>query len=309
HAAPPVDRDTAATAPLKIIPACHLRSIPSVLLSSPPLSLLPLPSSRSSPPSIYLLSPLPAIARGGTLPSPKQLHSPPHQAAGRSQLGSSSGGASPSPRARVGIVSTNLRCCATYGMRLRIAGDKTAASDPNPAASVAAAADGAGPAPFAAAASGAVVTAVAGPAGYHSGTENGSKDESFFEARPWLDSDSEDDFYSVKGDFTPSRSSTPDHPRLITSFSGRVPVDRSKHSLIQKKQRLLDLLQEKQHYDDDDDNTTDDSSDLENGAVHAEEHMKTSLKGKKSKKSSRSGCFPSLIWSRKKRKEQKDKVN
>ncbi|CAN6248289.1 unnamed protein product, partial [Urochloa humidicola] len=273
--------------------------------SSPSLSL-PLPSSITLQSPIDL-PPIPAaIARGGTLPS----LSPPHQTAGRSQLGSSGGGGSPSPRARVGIVSTNLRCGAPYGMRLRIAGNKTAASDPNPAASAAAAAaaDGAGPAPFAAAASGAVVTAVAGPAGYHSGTENGSKDESFFEARPWLDSDSEDDFYSVR-DFTPSRSSTPDHPRLITSFSGRVPVDRSKPSLIQKKQRLLDLLQEKQHYDDDDDSTTDYSSDLENGAVHAEEHMKTSRKGKKSKKSSRSGCFPSLIWSRKKRKEQKDKVN
>ncbi|CAN6242053.1 unnamed protein product, partial [Urochloa humidicola] len=196
------------------------------------------------------------------------------------------------------------------GMRLRIAGNKTAASDPSPAAAAApvpAAADGAGPASFPAAGA-PVVTAVAGPAGYHSGTENGSKDESFFEARPWLDSDSEDDFYSVRGDFTPSRNSTPDHSRLITSFSGRVPVDRSKPSLIQKKQRLLDLLQEKQHYDDDDDSTTDDSSDLENGAVHAEEHMKTSRKGKKSMKSSRSGCFPSLIWSRKKRKEQKDRM-
>ncbi|CAN6234759.1 unnamed protein product [Urochloa humidicola] len=198
-------------------------------------------------------------------------------------------------------------------MRLRIAG-KRAASDPNPAAeaaAAAAAAEGAGPAPSAAAgdASGAV-TAVAGPAGHHSGTENGSKDESFFEARPWLDSDSEDDFYSVRGDFTPSRSSTPDHPRLVTSFSGLMPVDRSKPSLIQKKQRLLDLLQEKQHYDDDDDSVTDGSSDLENCAVHAEEHMKTSYKGKKSKKSSRSGCFPSLIWKhsftsgRKNRKER-----
>ncbi|CAL5032599.1 unnamed protein product [Urochloa decumbens] len=200
-------------------------------------------------------------------------------------------------------------------MRLRIAGGDNAAvaSGPNPAA----AADGAGPAPFAAgddAASGAAaITAVAGPAAaghHHHGTENGSKDESFFEARPWLDSDSEDDFYSVRGDFTPSRSSTPDHPRLITSFSGRKPVDTSKPSLIQKKQRLLELLQDKQHYDDDDeDSITDVSSDLENGAVHAEEHMKTPRKGKKSKKSSRSGCFPSLIWSRKKRKEQKDKVN
>lgn len=146
----------------------------------------------------------------------------------------------------------------------------------------------------------------------------GSKDESFFEARPWLDSDNEDDFYSVRGDFTPSRSSTPDHPRLITSFSGRMPADRPKPSLIRKKQRLLELLQEKQHYDDDDDSINDGGSDLENGdgAVHAEEYMKASRKGKKSQKSSRSGCFPSLIWKhsftsrRKERKEHnKDKVN
>ncbi|KAF8715978.1 hypothetical protein HU200_026945 [Digitaria exilis] len=144
----------------------------------------------------------------------------------------------------------------------------------------------------------------------------GSKDESFFEAKPWLDSDSEDDFYSVRGDFTPSRSSTPDHPRLMTSFSGRMPVvDISKPSLIQKKQRLLELLQEKQHYDDDEDTVTDVSSDLENGTVHDEEHVKTSRKGKKSNKSSRSGCFPSLFWkhsltsSRKKRKGHKHKVN
>ncbi|CAL5017431.1 unnamed protein product [Urochloa decumbens] len=201
---------------------------------------------------------------------------------------------------------------------MRIDGKIAAASGPNPSA--AAAADGAqGPAPFSAGddASGTAVTAVAGPAAGHRGgsTENGSKDESFFEARPWLDSDSEDDFYSVRGDFTPSRTSTPDHPRLITSFSGHMPVDTSKPSLIQKKQRLLELLQEKQHYDDDDDDSvTDGSSDLENGAVHAEEHLKTPRKGKKSNKSSRSGCFPSLIWKhsftsgRKKRKEHKDKA-
>ncbi|WVZ85256.1 hypothetical protein U9M48_032203 [Paspalum notatum var. saurae] len=138
------------------------------------------------------------------------------------------------------------------------------------------------------------------------------KDESFFEARPWFDSDSEDDFHSVRGDFTPSRGSTPDHPKA-TFFSGRMPVDRLKPPVIQKKQRLLDLLQEKQHYDDDDDSVTDVSSELEDGAVHAEEHMKTSRSRKKSERTSRSGCFPSLVWKhrftnyRKKRKEHKDK--
>ncbi|XP_066349002.1 uncharacterized protein At3g27210-like [Miscanthus floridulus] len=163
---------------------------------------------------------------------------------------------------------------------------------------------------------GAVVTVVAAGADRNNGTVNGSKDELFFEARPWLDSDSEDDFYSVRGDFTPSRGGTPDHPRLTPS-GGRMPVDRSGPSLIQKKQRLLELLQEKQHYDDEDDSVIDVSSDLESSAVHAEEHLKTSRKTEKSKKSSRSGCFPTLVWKRsftscrkkKKEKEHKDKVN
>ncbi|XP_022928326.1 uncharacterized protein At3g27210-like [Cucurbita moschata] len=47
----------------------------------------------------------------------------------------------------------------------------------------------------------------------------GSKDEAFFDSRGWLDSDCEDDFYSVNGDFTPSRGNTPVHP----SFSSGTP--------------------------------------------------------------------------------------
>jgi len=123
-------------------------------------------------------------------------------------------------------------------------------------------------------------------------------------------------FFILAEDFTPSRGSTPDHPRLTPS-SGRILVDRSGPSLVQKKQRLIELLQEKQHYDDEDESVTDVSSDLEHSAVHAEEHMKASRKTEKSKKSSRSGCFPTLVWKRsftscrkkKKEKEQKDKVN
>lgn len=124
-------------------------------------------------------------------------------------------------------------------------------------------------------------------------------------------------FFILAEDFTPSRGGTPDHPRLTPS-SGRMLVDRSGPSLVRKKQRLLELLQEKQHYDDeDDDSVTDVSSDLESSAVHAEEHMKTCRRSEKSKKSSRSGCFPNLIWKhsftscrkKKKEKEQKDKVN
>ncbi|PIN09792.1 hypothetical protein CDL12_17620 [Handroanthus impetiginosus] len=39
----------------------------------------------------------------------------------------------------------------------------------------------------------------------------GSKDEAFFDSQPWLESDCEDDYFSVNGEFTPSRGSTPVH--------------------------------------------------------------------------------------------------
>ncbi|BAS88886.1 uncharacterized protein At3g27210 [Oryza sativa Japonica Group] len=152
---------------------------------------------------------------------------------------------------------------------------------------------------------------VAGESPDQDSTRNGSKDESFFEARPWLDSDSEDDFHSVRGDFTPSRGTTPDHQRQ-SPFAGRISVDRSEPSLIEKKQRLLELLQEKQQYDDD--SVADVGSEIENGAVHAEEYLKSSRKGAKANRASKSrgGCFPSSFWKikfrscRKKRKEQND---
>ncbi|AEE77279.1 hypothetical protein AtNW77_Chr3g0187561 [Arabidopsis thaliana] len=46
----------------------------------------------------------------------------------------------------------------------------------------------------------------------------GSKDETFFDSQPWLQSDSDDDFHSVNGDFTPSLGNTPK-----SSFSDRPP--------------------------------------------------------------------------------------
>ncbi|KAG6390094.1 hypothetical protein SASPL_151574 [Salvia splendens] len=42
----------------------------------------------------------------------------------------------------------------------------------------------------------------------------GSKDDAFFDSQPWLESDCEDEFLSVNGDFTPSRGSTPVHHRF-----------------------------------------------------------------------------------------------
>ncbi|KAL6652734.1 hypothetical protein ACP70R_011659 [Stipagrostis hirtigluma subsp. patula] len=183
-------------------------------------------------------------------------------------------------------------------MRIRIAGRKSSSDSK-------AGADGGLAAPPAAAAAdaknaagGAALAATVAGADRDGTDVNGSKDDSFFEARPWLDSDSEDDFYSVRGDFTPSRGSTPDHQRQ-TSFTGRISVDRLKPSITEKKQKLLDLLQEKQQYDDELDRVTDVGSDMENSSVHAEEHLKPSQKVKKVKKSSNSGCFPSLTWKHK----------
>ncbi|KAL8153021.1 hypothetical protein V2J09_010781 [Rumex salicifolius] len=59
----------------------------------------------------------------------------------------------------------------------------------------------------------------------------GSKEESFFDSQPWLESDCDDDFYSVRGDFTPSRGNTPIHSSRTLSpqanravFEGRSSV-------------------------------------------------------------------------------------
>uniref|UniRef100_A0ACD5UQP7 Uncharacterized protein n=1 Tax=Avena sativa TaxID=4498 RepID=A0ACD5UQP7_AVESA len=156
------------------------------------------------------------------------------------------------------------------------------------------------------------VAIVASPDRY--GSQNGSsyggsKDESFFEARPWLDSDSKDDFQSVRGDFTPSRGSTPDHQM---QFAARLSVDRPNTSLMDKKQRLLELLQEKQQYDDEQDGATDAGRETGNGIVHAEEHLDPSGKVEKAKKSTKTGCFPCSAWKLnfkscwRKKKEQKD---
>lgn len=84
------------------------------------------------------------------------------------------------------------------------------------------------------------------------GSDFGSKDETFFDSRAWIDSDCEDDFYSVNGDFTPSRGSTPNHqisapatpkwnkPMYVSQF----PDTKSEPSPTDGKKRLFDLLQE-----------------------------------------------------------------
>lgn len=79
----------------------------------------------------------------------------------------------------------------------------------------------------------------------------GSKDETFFDSQPWLESDCEDDFFSVNGEFTPSRGSTPVHHSFImgtpkinkASLEDRLPGATPEPS-PGKKKRLSELFEE-----------------------------------------------------------------
>ncbi|KAJ4841335.1 hypothetical protein Tsubulata_050932 [Turnera subulata] len=94
------------------------------------------------------------------------------------------------------------------------------------------------------------VTTVDHPAAIKSFDNYGSKEEAFFDSQPWLDSDCEDDFYSVNGDFTPSRGNTPVHhsfsagnPQVRNSVEGRPPKPMPEPSPTGKK-RLSDLFKD-----------------------------------------------------------------
>ncbi|MBA0649968.1 hypothetical protein Goklo_017462 [Gossypium klotzschianum] len=80
----------------------------------------------------------------------------------------------------------------------------------------------------------------------------GSKEETFFDSRAYLDSDCEDDFFSVNGDFTPSRGNTPVHHSFSVGTTPRVSkvtVEGSPMSVLEtspmgKKKKLLELFRE-----------------------------------------------------------------
>ncbi|CAJ2637176.1 unnamed protein product [Trifolium pratense] len=79
-------------------------------------------------------------------------------------------------------------------------------------------------------------------------TDFGSKEEAFFDSKPWIDSDCEDDFYSVNGDFTPSRGNTPVHHKFATpgvnKTSQNKPSCSSSESSPDKGKKLLELFKE-----------------------------------------------------------------
>ncbi|KAG7548726.1 hypothetical protein ISN44_As12g038880 [Arabidopsis suecica] len=78
-----------------------------------------------------------------------------------------------------------------------------------------------------------------------------SKDESFFDSHQWLPSDSEDDFYSVHGDFTPSLGNTPKCsfseklPRFHNPlFEGEKPRVSFSHSPAPRRKKLGELFRD-----------------------------------------------------------------
>ncbi|KAK8607313.1 hypothetical protein V6N13_053054 [Hibiscus sabdariffa] len=78
-----------------------------------------------------------------------------------------------------------------------------------------------------------------------------SKDETFFDSRAYLDSDCDDDFFSVNGDFTPSRGNTPVHhngfsveaPRIYKATEDGSPGSASETS-PGKKKKLVELFRD-----------------------------------------------------------------
>ncbi|XP_010033397.2 uncharacterized protein At3g27210 [Eucalyptus grandis] len=58
----------------------------------------------------------------------------------------------------------------------------------------------------------------------------GSKEDSFFDSQAWLESDCEDEFFSVKGDFTPSRAILQSTmASLLAHLKGSQPFSGTKH--------------------------------------------------------------------------------
>ncbi|GJT67666.1 hypothetical protein Tco_1019146 [Tanacetum coccineum] len=138
-----------------------------------------------------------------------------------------------------------------------------------------------------------------------------SKEETFFDSQTWLDSDCDDEFMSVNGEFTPSRGNTPVHHSL-TEGTQRVGVlAASIHNIepvgstfqpsptpTEKRKRLLDLFKESLRGKSD--------STLEFGeTTNKDSDMglnKNSLKPKR-------GCFSSLISARTTGRQKKKTPN
>ncbi|CAI9752585.1 unnamed protein product [Fraxinus pennsylvanica] len=78
----------------------------------------------------------------------------------------------------------------------------------------------------------------------------GSEEETFFNSQPWLESDCDGDFFSVKGDFASSRGSTPVNRDLVPEGT---PNSILEESPSDEKRRLSELFQERIRVDHEED--------------------------------------------------------
>ncbi|KAK1432685.1 hypothetical protein QVD17_09583 [Tagetes erecta] len=125
-------------------------------------------------------------------------------------------------------------------------------------------------------------------------TDFGSKEEAFFDSQAWLESDCDDDFMSVNGEFTPSRGNTPVHHNFSAGNNKpSVPVSPYQPSPNgeEKKMRLSDLFNDslRQNYD---------SENEEDGVKSKVEVGGNGGNVLKTKRERFGSCFPSLLPSR-----------
>lgn len=135
----------------------------------------------------------------------------------------------------------------------------------------------------------------------------GSKEETFFDSQAWLESDCDDDFMSVNGEFTPSRGNTPVHHNF-SSGNNKPPVsipNQPSPSSSEKKMRLSDLFNDslRGNYDSEGEQDGEPvkngvSSKAESPFMHGGEVAANGSNGLKTKRERFGSCFPSLLSSR-----------
>ncbi|KAM0039548.1 hypothetical protein Hdeb2414_s0012g00383311 [Helianthus debilis subsp. tardiflorus] len=125
----------------------------------------------------------------------------------------------------------------------------------------------------------------------------GSKEDTYFDSQAWLESDCDDDFMSVNGEFTPSRGNTPVHHNFSSGnnkpHAAVFPYDEPSPTVSEKKIRLSDLFKEslRVSYDFEDEQ---DGELVQNGG----EVVTNNGHGSKTKKERFGSCFPTMIFSR-----------
>ncbi|KAJ0694363.1 hypothetical protein HanPI659440_Chr15g0607921 [Helianthus annuus] len=134
----------------------------------------------------------------------------------------------------------------------------------------------------------------------------GSKEQTYFDSQAWLESDCDDDFMSVNGEFTSSRGNTPVHHNFSSGnnkpHAAVFPYDEPSPTGSEKKISLLDLFKESlrvsYHFEDGEPLQNGVNLKAESPLVHGGEAVTNNGRGSKTKKERFGSCFPTMIFSR-----------